>query len=128
MEDLLMPDEPTRGGPSPEANAAIPAASTAILELLENEAVSFGVQSFVVEERHVYSPIAQQVIEVVGMPEGSEKKGKEKGIIDKISEKIQTSRSIADKLRADSFSLGVGFPFGVQISFSWTTTKNITFR
>ena len=54
------------------------------------------------------------------MPERDEKKQKENKIIEKIKEKLYLASSIAGKLLPESYSVGVGFPFGVNVSFTWS--------
>jgi len=38
---------------------------------------------------------------------------------EKLREWFRKARGIANKHKAKSFSIGIGFPFGVQVSFTW---------
>jgi hypothetical protein len=98
-----------------------PEASSQILELLKTEAKAWVAQDFPrIVPTPLFSPIAREIIELQSMPEGEKKKKKEDSIIDKIKEKLQLARSVAEKLRPASYSVGVGFPFGISISFTWS--------
>jgi hypothetical protein len=102
-----------------------PEVSKHILEFLKADTKAWVVRGYpTTAPPPQFSPIVQELMELEVLPEGVGRKEKENKIIKMINEKLQLAISIAEKLRPESYSVGVGFPFGISVSFTWPhTTK-----
>ena len=124
-KDYVMPD--TTGALASEQmiqtyiESPPPEASEHIFSLLKTEAKTWIAKGYpTTSPPPLVSPFAQEIIELENMPDGDEKTENENKQIQKIRKKLELAGSIANKLRPASYSIGIGFPFGMSISFTWS--------